>query len=161
MSASPEILIEWVVEDLQETGVYVGEKIFLTPLQAIGVFTGSISSMEGFLLLASAPVAVVLLIGTPVKSTSDNVVSAGSIAVVVASGLSNINFARCGPRSKCIVDRQHPNGGPKPVALWHRRYNLDTTVFDGCAFERVDAARLDWRNNGAVGDVCGSVAVVV
>lgn len=95
------------------------------------------------------------------ESASDDVVSASSVAVVVASGLSDIDFTRCGPSAECVVDRQHPDGGPKPVALWHCGYNFDTTVFDGCTFEGVDAAGFDWRDNGAVSDVGGSVAVVV
>ena len=161
MSTSPEVLIKRVVEDLQETGVYVGEQIFLTPLQAIRVFAGSISGMESFLFLVGAPVPVVLLIGTPVEGASDNVVPARRIAVVVTSRLSDINFARCGPGSECVVDGQHPDGGPQPVTHWHRSYNFDTTVFDSCAFEGVDAAGFDWRDNGAVGNICSSVAVVV
>lgn len=161
LSFGPEILVERVVEDLQETGVNVGEEVFFTPLQAIGVFACGVSGMKGFLLLAGAPVSVILLVWTPVESTSDDVVSASRIAVVVTSGLANIDFARCGPRSECVVDGQHPDGGPEPVTLGHCGYDFDTTVFDSCAFEGVDAAGFDRRDNGAIGDVCGSVAVVV
>lgn len=125
------------------------------------MFAGGVSGVESCLLLARAPVTVIRLVGTPVKSASDYVVSAGRIAVIVASRLDNINFARCGPRSECVVDGQHPDGGPKPVSLWHCGYNFDTTVFDSCAFEGVDAAGLDRRDNRAIGDVCSSVTVVV
>lgn len=125
------------------------------------MFAGGVSGVESFLLFARAPVTVIRLVGTPVKSASDNVVSAGRIAVIVASRLNNINFTRCGPGSECVVNGQHPNGRPKPVTLWHCGYNFDPTVFDGCAFEGVDAAGLDWRDNRAVGDVCRSVTVVV
>ena len=161
LATSPQILIERVVEDLQEASVYVGEEILLTPLQAIGVGTGGPGGMESFLLLAGAPISVVFLIGTPVESAGDNVVSAGRIAVVVASRFGDIDFARCGPSPECVVDGQHPNGGPEPVALWHGGYDFDPTVLDGCTFDGVDAAGFDGRNNGTVGDVGGSVAVVV
>ena len=90
--------------------------------------------------MAGAPIAIILLIGTPVKSTSDDVVAAGRICVVIASRLGNINFARCGPRSKGIVDWQHPDCGPKPITHGHCSYNFNTTVFNGCAFEGIDAA---------------------
>lgn len=46
LSTGPEILIERVVEDLQETGIYIGEKVFLAPLQTIGMLTGGVSSMK-------------------------------------------------------------------------------------------------------------------
>ena len=113
------------------------------------------------MLLASTPIPIILLVGTPVERAGDNVVSAGRIAVIVASGLGNIDFARLGPRPECVVDGQHPDGGPEPVTDRHLGYNFDTTVFDGCTFEGVDTAGFDWRDNGAVGDVCSSVAVVV
>ncbi len=161
MTTSPKIFIKRVVENLQETGVYVGEKVLLTPFQAISVRAGSVRSMESFLLLAGTPIPVILLVGTPVESAGDNVVSAGRIGVIVASGLSNINFARCGPRPECVVDGQHPDGGPEPVTLRHCGYNFDTTVFDGCTFEGVDTAGFDRWDNSAVGDICSSVAVVV
>ena len=46
LSTGPEILIERVVEDLQETGIYVGEKVFFAPFQTIGMLTGGVSSMK-------------------------------------------------------------------------------------------------------------------
>ena len=161
LPTSPEVLIERVVEYLQEAGIYVGEKVFFTPLQAIGMFAGGVSGMERFLLLTGAPVPIILLIRTPVEGASDNVISTGGIAVVVASGLGNVDFARFGPRSKCVVDGQHPDGGPKPITLWHCGHNFDTTILDGCTFKTVDAAGFNWGNNGTVRDVGSSVAVVV
>lgn len=96
--------------------------------------------MKSFLLLTGAPVPVILLVRTPVESASDNVIPAGRIGVVVASGLSDIDFARFGPWSESIVDWQQPDGGPEPVALWHLGYNFDTTVLDCRTFESVDTA---------------------
>lgn len=46
LPTSPKILVERVVEDLQETGVDVGEEVLLTPLHTISVFTGGVSSVE-------------------------------------------------------------------------------------------------------------------
>ena len=92
------------------------------------MFASGVSGMESFLLLTGAPVPVILLVGSPMESAGDNVVSAGRIGVIIAARLGDIDFAGCGPRSECIVDGQHPDGGPEPVTLWHFGYNLDTTV---------------------------------
>lgn len=160
-STSPKVLFERVVEDLQETGVYVGEEVFLTPLQTISVLASSICGVKSRLFLTGAPVPIILLVRTPVKSAGDNIVSAGRVCVIIASGLSDVDFAGSGPRPKCIIDRQQPDGGPQPISHWHCGYDLDTAILESCTFEGVDAARLDWRDDGAVGDVCGSIAIVV
>ena len=161
MSTSPEILVERIVQDLQKTSVYIGEEILLAPLQAIGVCAGGVGGVESRLLLTGAPIPVILLVGTPMESRCDNVISARRIAVVVASRLGNIDFARCGPGSECVVDGQQPDGRPEPITHWHLGYHFDPTIFERRTFEGIDAAGFDRRDDGAVGGVCGSIAVIV
>ncbi len=47
LSTCPEILIERIVKDLEKASIYVGEEVFLTPFQAIGVCAGRVSRVEG------------------------------------------------------------------------------------------------------------------
>ena len=72
------------------------------------------------------------------KGTGNNVVPTGGVTVVVTSRLGDIDFAGCRPGSECVVDWQHPDGGPEPVTHRHRGYDFNTTIFDGGAFEGVD-----------------------
>lgn len=85
LSASPEVLVEGIIQNLEETGVYIGEEVLLTPFQAIGMCAGGVGRMESRLLLTGAPIPIILLVRTPMKSASDNVVSAGRVSVIVAS----------------------------------------------------------------------------
>ena len=161
LSTGPEIFIERVVEDLQETGVDVSEEVFLTPLQAIRVCAGGVGGMKRCLLFTGAPIAVILLVRPPMECARDDIISAGRVGVVVASRLGNVDFARGRPSPESVVDGQQPNRGPEPVAHRHRGNDFDSAIFEGCTFEGVDAAGFDGGNYGAVGDVCGGVAVVV
>jgi len=140
-------------------------------VEAIGV--GRVESVGN---VGAVQVAVILGIGTPVKGAAHLVDAAGGIAGrvnweeteksvmgdlrgVVAAKLGDVNFARSGPDAVGVVDGKHPDCGPEPVALWHFRHDLYTSILDGGLVERSKAGGFDRVNDRAVCDVCHSDAV--
>jgi hypothetical protein len=72
--------------------------------------------------------AVLIPVGAPVESGSVPVATLAGVAWSVTARLHNIDFTRCGPRSKLVSLGKHPNGGPKPVALGELGIDLNTAI---------------------------------
>ena len=159
VASLPERLIEVGVEDLQETGVDVGEEILLAPFKTESVGSGGEGGVKSIALNIRSPPRIVGRIGAPVQRAGDNVVTSLCVGVIIAAGLNNVDLARCGPWSIDGIVWQHPDCRPQPVAGRESSSDFNTTVFDGSAFLGVDTTRLDRVDDGSVGDVGGSNAV--
>lgn len=79
---------------------------------------------------------------------------------VVSTSLYNVDFTRCRPWTVCVVNRQHPDGGPKPVTDGKLRDDLDTSVLDLGGVLGSNAAGPDGVDDGAVCGVGDGMAVV-
>lgn len=67
VAALPHAGIEVDIQDLEETGIDVGEEILLRPLETEGVEILGISGVQGLALHVGTPEGVVGGVGTPVK----------------------------------------------------------------------------------------------
>lgn len=162
-TSTPHGFIEVGVSDLQESAVDIGKEILLGPLKAESVEPTAVSSVQGLALVIGLPPSVISRVRPPVKGRRSNVVAALGIGVVVTTRLHDINFSRGGPGTIGVIDRQHPDGRPQPVAYRHLCSDFNTAILDFCSLECVDAAREGRRDNArvAVGGVGGRDAAVV
>ena len=117
--------------------------------------------MQGILSPHRAPISVLSSVRAPVECATNDVVSSTTIGIVVAAGLDNIYLAAGGPRAVGICHGHHPYCRPQPITFGYLGFDLDAPVFDTGTKFGIDAARLDWLDDGAVGSVCGCYAVEV
>lgn len=161
VAARPKTLVEVGVQHLEQPSVDVGEDVFLAPFHPKGVWLCAESGMKGVPLDVGSPPGIVGFVGPPVQCTGDDVVSSLPIRVVVAARLDNVNLSRLGPVTIFVLDRQHPNGRPEPIARRESCRDFDPTILDGGTFLSVDTARLDRRDDGAVGEIGDSMTIHV
>lgn len=100
----------------------------------------------------------------PIQARPYIIISLGGVADPVSPALDDIDFAAEGPRAVRVVDGEHPQGGPDPVARGHLGADLDAAVADGGGVDGGEPCGLDGRDDGAgglVGDgaACGDVGV--
>jgi len=109
--------------------------------------------VESVALVVVLVPTVVVGIGTPVKSTADDVVASLRIRVVVSTRLANVNLSRCGPRTVSVVDWQHPDCRPKPVSIRKPGLYFDASKLDSVRALGTDTSRFDGVDNGSVGNI--------
>jgi hypothetical protein len=133
LAVGPEGLVEVRVHDLEETGVDVGEDVLVAPLyevstfeveerymsthlKAKGMIASCVSGVKSDTLNVVTPPTIIGRVGSEVQSAADNVVASLSVRVVVAAAFHDVNLTRLWPLAIFVVDRQHPDGWPKPVS---------------------------------------------
>ena len=159
-AARPQRFEERGVDDLEKAVVDVGEEVLLAPFHAEDVFARRVRRVQGLPLHVRLPPGVGGGRGAPVQSAAHDVVAPLPVAVVVAARLYNVDLPAGGPGSVFVAHRHHPDGRPQPVALRQDRRHFHATVADRGAFFGVDAAGFDGWDDGAIGGVCGGVAVI-
>ena len=115
-SVEEALLGEIDLEDFISRVINVCEELFVVPIETIGVELCS----QGFcvlVFLGSQLKAVLIIVGAPVESGSEPVVTLAGVPRSVTARLHNIDFTRCRPRSKLVSLGKHPNCGPEPVTL--------------------------------------------
>lgn len=148
---------------MQQSAVDIRKEILLRPLKAKSVESTAVSGVQRLTLVISLPPSVISRVGPPVKSRRSNVVAALSIGMVVTTRLHDIDFSRGRPGTIGVIDGQHPDSRPQPVAYRQLCSDFNTAVLDFCSLECVDAARKSRGDNArvAIGGVSGRDAAVV
>lgn len=161
-SAIPQGLVKIGVQDLEKTAVDIGEEILLRPFEAIRVEPAAVGRVQGLALVVGLPPRIIGGIRAPVEGRRHDVVAALLVGPVVASRLHDVDLSGRRPWAVRVLDRHHPDGGPKPVAFRKLGRNLHTAVLELGAFHGVDAARFGWRDDAGVArcGVGGSHAAV-
>jgi len=155
----PFVRVEVHVHDLQETRIKVGEEVFLAPLETKLVVLLCERAVQGGPLGVGAPPGVVGRVRTPMQGTAHDVVAALGVVVVVSARLHDVDLSGLRPGAIRVVDGQHPDCGPEPVAVRNHGFDFDTAIFDRTLLLQVEAAGFNGLHDGAVGDVCGSDTV--
>lgn len=147
------LLVHYTVSRCEEGGGIGAGKGRETYLEAEGVELVGVGCVQGGTLLDVAPPAVGVGIWAKVQRAVDNVVAPRRVREVVAARGCDVDFARPRPLAVDLVDGQHPDGGPQPVARRQLGDDFDPPVLDVGAALGVDARRLDGLDDGAVGRV--------
>jgi len=159
LTLGPEWFVEADIHDLEKASVDVGEDILLAPFNTIGVEAASIGCMQRLSFDIVSPPAIVSSIGSPVKRAAHNVVATLRISVVVAAGFHDVNFTGARPWSIGVCGWKHPDGRPQPISRRQLCGNLNSAELDLGANLGANAARLNRRDDGAIGLVGGRNAV--
>jgi hypothetical protein len=87
-----------------------------------------ISKGAGVNVVSVGQVPFVLVpVGTPVQSITENVMTTDIAVYSIATGLHNVDFTGCGPGAVCVVSWEHPDGRPNPITLWKLWSDLNST----------------------------------
>ena len=153
VAALPQRCIEVGVQHLQQPSIDICEEILLTPFQPKCVKRLSVGAVQSGAFDVSPPPCVVGAVRSPMERRARDVVAALSVCVVVATRFKNVDFAGLGPRAVDGFGREHPDGGPEPVACGKAGGDFNATIGDGGAFGSVETAGFDRVDDCAVGGV--------
>lgn len=119
------------------------------------VGTADLSSVNG------APVGIIEGSRTPVKSRSKDIITAVGIVIIITTAFHDINLTRRRPTAILVFLRHHPDGRPKPIALWKLCSDLNLTILDELLTLGCETSRHDRVDHGSFLLAANSLAVQV